>query len=177
MVCDHTRKGNTLGQIWAGDAQSSPWAQLQPVGGLVEGPFCNCLFITNLTGLGTQRFYNALHDWISDVEGAMHAAIAIPQLHGSDNIHVHFESHGATRDCKWWVDHFHSLTKHLRPAPGFRFACKSSNYATQSCPQELSIPSGSPWSDPLVLASWDPNIIHPHPCPPPPCPHEHKATG
>ena len=41
------------------------------------GPWGKVLFITNLTGLGTQQFYEAIHDWITDFEGVMHAVIAV----------------------------------------------------------------------------------------------------
>ena len=30
------------------------------------GPWGKVLFITNLTGLGTQQLYEAIHDWIID---------------------------------------------------------------------------------------------------------------
>ena len=108
---------------------------------------------------------------------AMHAVIAVPQLHGSANIHIHFASHGAARDAKAWFDNRHRFTKHLRHAPASRLACKFSNYAPATCPQELRIPHHSMWSHPVVLASWDPQVIHLYPCPPPPCPIEQRPTA
>ena len=138
------------------------------------GPWSKVLFITNLTGLGTQQFYEALHDWITDFEGVMHAVIAIPHPHGSANIHVHFETHGEARGCKYWFDDFLRLTKHLRHAPAYRLGCKFAGYCPATCPPELAISQSSPWSHPLMLASWDANVIHPYPCPIPPCPFEHE---
>ena len=147
------------------------------VQGLAEGPECHCLFVTNFTGYGTQAFYDRLHDWVTNFEDAMHAVIAVPQLHGSATIHIHFASHGAARDAKAWFDNHHRLTKHLRHAPASRLSCKFSNYAPATCPQELRIPHHSMWSHPVVLASWDPQVIHPYPCSPPPCPVEQSPTA
>ena len=107
----------------------------------------------------------------------MHCVISIPYLHGSANLHMHMASHAATRDAKVWFDNNHQSTLHLRHAPQSRLAAKFSNYTPSTCPRQVKIKPGSLWSDPRVLASWDPMVIHPYPCPPPPCPDTHSPTA
>ena len=127
--------------------------------------------------LGTQGFYNELHDWLTSFEEVMRCVIAIPYLHGSAHIHLHVATHAMTRDIKAWFDNNHRATLHLRHSPNSRVAVKFSNYTSDSTPAEVNIPVSSPWHDARVRASWDPMVTHPFPCPPPPRPNLHEAQA
>ena len=74
-ICTHRQQGNCHNSYWTAGPRQSVWAQLIDVGGLAEGPFCHVLFGINLTGLGSQAFYNALHNWLTSFEGVMHCVI------------------------------------------------------------------------------------------------------
>ena len=65
----HRRQGNSHRHYWQGHGQQGVWAQLRAVRGLAEGSSSNVL--SNLTSLGTQPFYLALHDWLTSFEGVM----------------------------------------------------------------------------------------------------------
>ena len=147
------------------------------VGGLAEGSFSHVLFGTNFTGLGTQAFYNALHNWLTSFEGVMHCVIANPYPHGSAHFHLHVATHGMARDIKAWFDNNHRTTLHLRHAPTSRLVVKYSNFTSGNTPEQVKIPTTSLWHDERAKASWDPMVSHPFPCPPPPCPELHDPQA